>query len=56
MFRNRCLIIAVAQEKLSNLMEMLRSRVGLDENNSVITMRGVRIAIFVDGSLPPFPS
>lgn len=40
----------IAQEKPSNLMEMLRSRVGLDENNSVITMRGVRgIAIFVDG-------
>lgn len=40
----------IAQEKPANLMEMLRSRVGLDENNSVITMRGVRgIAIFVDG-------
>lgn len=40
----------IAREKPSDLVEMLRSRVGLDENNSVITMRGVRgIAIFVDG-------
>lgn len=40
----------IAREKPTDLMEMLRSRVGLDENNSVITMRGVKgIAIFVDG-------
>lgn len=40
----------IAREKPADLMEMLRSRVGLDENNNVITMRGVRgIAIFVDG-------
>lgn len=40
----------IAREKPADLMEMLRSRVGLDENNSVITMRGVRgIAVFVDG-------
>lgn len=40
----------IAREKPVDLVEMLRSRVGLDENNSVITMRGVRgIAIFVDG-------
>lgn len=40
----------IAREKPANLMEMLKSRVGLDENNSVITMRGVRgIAVFVDG-------
>lgn len=40
----------ITREKPSDLMEMLRSRVGLDENNSVITMRGVRgIAVFVDG-------
>jgi len=40
----------IAREKPTDLMEMLRSRVGLDENNSVITMRGVRgIAVFVDG-------
>ena len=40
----------IAREKPADLVEMLRSRVGLDENNSVITMRGVRgIAIFVDG-------
>lgn len=49
---NSTLITAadIAREKPADLMEMLRSRVGLDENNSVITMRGVRgIAIFVDG-------
>ena len=40
----------IAREKPTDLVEMLRSRVGLDENNSVITMRGVKgIAIFVDG-------
>lgn len=40
----------IAREKPADIVEMLRSRVGLDENNSVITMRGVRgIAIFVDG-------
>ncbi len=40
----------IAREKPADLVELLRSRVGLDENNSVITMRGVRgIAIFVDG-------
>lgn len=40
----------IAREKPSDLVEMLRSRVGLDENNSVITMRGIKgIAIFVDG-------
>lgn len=40
----------IAREKPADLMELLRSRVGLDENNSVITMRGVRgIAVFVDG-------
>lgn len=40
----------IAREKPASLVEMLKSRVGLDENNNVITMRGVRgIAIFVDG-------
>ena len=40
----------IAREKPADLVEMLKARVGLDENNSVITMRGVRgIAIFVDG-------
>ncbi len=40
----------IAREKPANIVEMLKSRVGLDENNSVITMRGVRgIAISVDG-------
>jgi len=40
----------IAREKPTDLVELLRSRVGLDENNGVITMRGVRgIAIFVDG-------
>lgn len=40
----------IARAKPADIVEMLRSRVGLDENNSVITMRGVRgIAIFVDG-------
>jgi outer membrane receptor protein involved in Fe transport len=40
----------IARERPYDLMEMLRSRVGLNENNSVITMRGVRgIAVFVDG-------
>lgn len=40
----------IAREKPADLVEMLKRRVGLDENNSVITMRGVRgIAIFVDG-------
>lgn len=40
----------IAREKPADIVDMLRSRVGLDENNSVITMRGVRgIAIFVDG-------
>ncbi|HTY04448.1 MAG TPA: TonB-dependent receptor [Rhodocyclaceae bacterium] len=40
----------IAREKPSDIVEMLKSRVGLDENNSVITMRGVKgIAIFVDG-------
>lgn len=40
----------IAREKPVDLVEMLKRRVGLDENNSVITMRGVRgIAIFVDG-------
>lgn len=40
----------IAHEKPAGLLEMLKSRVGLDENNSVISMRGVKgIAIFVDG-------
>ena len=40
----------IAREKPADLMEMLRSSVGLDESNGVITMRGVRgIAVFVDG-------
>ncbi len=40
----------IAREKPASLMELLRSSVGLDENNGVITMRGVRgIAVFVDG-------
>lgn len=40
----------IAREKPADLVEMLRSRAGIDVNNSVITMRGVRgIAIFVDG-------
>jgi outer membrane receptor protein involved in Fe transport len=40
----------IAREKPADLVEMLRARVGLDENNSVIAMRGVRgIAVFVDG-------
>jgi outer membrane receptor protein involved in Fe transport len=40
----------IAHEKPADLMEMLRSRVGLDVSNSVVTMRGVKgIAVFVDG-------
>jgi outer membrane receptor protein involved in Fe transport len=40
----------IAREKPTDLVELLKASVGLDENNSVITMRGVRgIAIFVDG-------
>lgn len=40
----------IAREKPTSLLEMLKRRVGLDENNSVISMRGVRgIAVFVDG-------
>lgn len=40
----------IAREKPASLMEMLKRRVGLDENNSVISMRGVRgIAVVVDG-------
>lgn len=40
----------IAREKPADLMEMLRSRVGLDVSNSVVTMRGVKgIAVFVDG-------
>lgn len=40
----------IEREKPADLVELLRSRVGLDESNSVITMRGVKgIAIFVDG-------
>lgn len=40
----------IASEKPADLLEMLKRRVGLDETNSVITMRGVRgIAVFVDG-------
>jgi outer membrane receptor protein involved in Fe transport len=40
----------IAREKPADLMELLRSSVGLDESNGVITMRGVRgIAVFVDG-------
>lgn len=40
----------IAREKPAELIEMLRNRVGLDVNNSVITMRGVKgIAVFVDG-------
>lgn len=40
----------IAHEKPADLLEMLRSRVGLDVNNSLITMRGVKgIAVFVDG-------
>lgn len=40
----------IAREKPVDLVALLRSRVGLDENNSVITMRGVKgIAIVVDG-------
>ena len=40
----------IAREKPADIMEMLRARVGLDVNNSVITMRGVKgVAVFVDG-------
>jgi outer membrane receptor protein involved in Fe transport len=40
----------IAREKPASLLEMLKRRVGLDENNSVISMRGVRgIAVVVDG-------
>lgn len=40
----------IAREKPSDVMELLRARVGLDVSNSVITMRGVKgIAVFVDG-------
>ncbi|WIM04782.1 MAG: TonB-dependent receptor [Candidatus Nitricoxidivorans perseverans] len=46
----------IAREKPADLLEMLKSRVGLDESNSVITMRGVRgIAIFVDGFASSMP-
>ncbi len=40
----------IARDKPADVVELLRARVGLDENNSTITMRGVKgIAIFVDG-------
>jgi outer membrane receptor protein involved in Fe transport len=40
----------IAREKPSDVMELLRTRVGLDVSNSVVTMRGVKgIAVFVDG-------
>jgi len=40
----------IAREKPADLVEMLRSRVGLDVSNSVVSMRGVQgIAVFVDG-------
>lgn len=40
----------IARDKPASLIELLRARVGLDENNSVISMRGVKgIAIVVDG-------
>lgn len=40
----------IAREKSANLLEMLKRRVGLDENNRVISMRGGRgIAVVVDG-------
>ena len=40
----------IAAERPATLLELLRQKVGLDVNNSSITMRGVRgVAIFVDG-------
>jgi outer membrane receptor protein involved in Fe transport len=40
----------ISREKPASLVELLKGRVGLDENNSVISMRGVKgIAILVDG-------
>lgn len=40
----------IAREKPATVLELLRSRVGLDESNGTITMRGVRgVAVFVDG-------
>lgn len=40
----------ISREKPADLVELLRSRVGVDEHNGVISMRGVSgIAIYVDG-------
>lgn len=40
----------IAKEKPADIVDMLRSRVGLDDSSGVITMRGVKgIVIYIDG-------
>ncbi len=40
----------IAKEKPADIVDMLRSRVGLDDSSGVITMRGVKgVVIYIDG-------